>query len=148
MFFLAYFRPISCLKWLPRVGPAGASAGVISSGSGSGIRRGFRDEKLLCGSSDGTLACVDCTGRLFAATKVDCAVRAICTSYDGRAAFGGCEDGSIRVWSITDHGGALREIFRYPRAHDGVCTSLAMDKNVLVSGGDDGAVRVWRVVCT
>ena len=145
------FRAISCLKWLPRTGPASGSLNSSSSHSKderSSGRRGFKDEKLLCGSTDGTLACVDCTGRLFAATKVDCSIRTLCISQDGRAAFGGCEDGSIRVWAITDHGGALREIFRYPRAHDGVCASLAIHKNLLVSGGDDGAIRIWRVLCS
>jgi WD40 repeat protein len=129
-FLVLLGRPISCLQWLPRRGAPGA-----------------KDARLLCGSSDGSIALIDSSGRLLAATKAEWPVRSLAVSSDGRAAFGGCEDGVIRVWALDPRTGALRELFRYPRAHEGACTALAMHNSLLASGGDDGAVRIWRIVC-
>ena len=117
-----------------------------AGGGIAGARRGFKDERLLCAAADGTLACVDSTGRLFAASKVDSCIRSLAIRDDGRAAFGACEDGSIRVWCMSGVGGTLKELFRYPRAHEGACTSLSLSSNLLASGGDDGALRVWRIL--
>jgi WD40 repeat protein len=139
--YVLFVRPISCLKWLPR---RSLGSSIASKQGKSGT---VREERLLCASTDGSLAVVDCNGRLVAAIKSEWSIRSLATNDDGRTAFGGCEDGSIRVWSIDARSGALREIFRYPRAHEGACTSVAMHGSLLASGGEDGAIRVWRIVC-
>ena len=40
----------------------------------------------------------------------------------------------------------LNEIYRMNRAHNKACTSIACYNEYTVSGGDDGSVRMWRIV--
>ena len=40
----------------------------------------------------------------------------------------------------------LHEIYRMNRAHNKACTSIACYNEHTVSGGDDGSVRMWRIV--
>lgn len=112
----------------------------------SSSQRGFRDEKLLCGSLDGTLICIDSVGRMVAALIIDSGIHALSCSKDGRAVFGACADGSIRVWSMEGAGGRFTEVHRFPKAHAGAVTALTCHQNLLVSGGNDGCIRVWRIV--
>jgi len=50
----------------------------------------------------------------------------------------GGSDGSVRVWSLTEH----QPIHRLA-AHDNSVTSLQFDDTRIVSGGSDGRVKVW-----
>jgi F-box and WD-40 domain protein CDC4 len=50
----------------------------------------------------------------------------------------GGSDGSVRVWSLTEH----HAIHRLA-AHDNSVTSLQFDDTRIVSGGSDGRVKVW-----
>ena len=123
---------ITCIKWLPY------ESGKIFYSQGT-----FSDHKLVCASTDGTLLCVDSEGRLFAGTKVtDSAVLAL--ESDGRTIFGGLSDSSLRGWIMSN--GKFSEIYHFPRAHElSPITSLAMDQDTIVTGADNGSIRVWTV---
>jgi U3 small nucleolar RNA-associated protein 4 len=65
-----------------------------------------------------------------------------------------CEDGSLRTFDVTtttttttsdDGDAAAPQYVRAYAQHDGraLCVAWSPDDNQLVSGGDDGAVRVW-----
>ncbi len=123
---------ITCIKWLPY------ESGKIFYSQGT-----FSDHKLVCASTDGTLLCVDSEGRLFAGTKViDSKVLAL--ESDGRTIFGGLADSSLRGWIMSN--GKFSEIYHFPRAHEvSPITSLAMDQDTIVTGADNGSIRVWTV---
>ena len=112
------------------------------------------------------MVCVDVTGKLFAATKVQplidetnsvpfksnstVATNAVigvnCLSIDKRGnVYGGCEDKSIRVWRMEK--GYLKELYSQNNVHNGgvTSTSLNQDHTILVSGGEDGTINTWRV---
>lgn len=81
------------------------------------------------------------------------AINAIAVSKDGKQLFAGCADGIIRVWSLAPAKpratyGKVREW----KGHKNGVTSLAvMNRDnsrhevQLVSGGEDGTVRIWDV---
>jgi factor associated with neutral sphingomyelinase activation len=123
---------ITCIKWLPY------ESGKIFYSQGT-----FSDHKLVCASTDGTLLCVDSEGRLFAGTKVvDAKVLAL--ECDGRTVFGGLSDSSLRGWIMAN--GKFSEIYHFPRAHEtSPVTSLAMDQDIIITGADNGSIRVWTV---
>jgi WD40 repeat protein len=104
----------------------------------------FNSIKLICSSIDGSIACIDVTGRVFAGARIDCGINAIET--DGRVIYGGLDDGSIRIWAMDS--GRLREVFRFPKAHMEAVTSIKIDYNraILVSGASDGTIRLWNIV--
>ena len=64
-------------------------------------------------------------------------------SYDGSNIISGWNDGVIRAF--TPLTGKL--IYAIPNAHNKGCSSLTVSKNnrVLVSGGCEGQVRVWKI---
>lgn len=68
---------------------------------------------------------------------------AICFTADGKSIVSAWNDGCIRAF--TPLTGCL--IYAIPNAHNKGCTALAMSANcrVLVSGGLEGQVRVWRI---
>lgn len=96
-------RAVTCLAWLPQ-----QSCNFYYG------YRGFSAEKLVCGTADGKLLCLDSSGRLFAAANVgDPNVSLSALTSDGRVIYGGCTDGSIRMW-VVESGGGMREIHRVP----------------------------------
>jgi WD40 repeat protein len=143
-------RSVSCLSWLPTL-------------NYYGIVRGFLLEKIVCGTLDSKLLCLDARGMLFAATLIDSNVMSL--DSDGRSIFGGCEDGSIRVWIMESS--IIVEVFRCNKAHNtGTISSLVLvsskswnensinsnsnkSKNqksdAIISGCNNGSVRVWLV---
>ena len=112
---------MNCLKWLNN-----STSTSFYNGT-----NGFADEKLLCGTDDGMLLCLDRTGKIFASLQLEIvsttatsrvSVRSIET--DGRLIFGGCSDGSIRCWLM--HSNAMVEVYRQTAAHTGAVTALSL----------------------
>lgn len=130
-------RPVTSVKWIP------TSRGVQS-------QIGFSDERLVCATGDGLVLCLDVTGRLFAATRVQndtsgaaCGVLSLCIDKSGLV-YGACEDKCVRVWCMEK--GFLKEMAD-STAHDSEVTALALagDDDILVTGGDDGSVGVLKI---
>ena len=105
---------------------------------------------LFSAAADGCIKQWTESGDCLARLVVGCSVHCIVT--DGRATIGGCEDGSIRCWHLR-HGDAASgsaedaEVFRVPDAHAGSVSALFIAEagRILVSGGADGAVRIWTL---
>jgi WD40 repeat protein len=100
------------------------------------------DGRLFSGSFDGTVAVQDLSGqgetRLFTDRHKDGA-RVVTVAPDGRVAFTGAWDGSLRRWDLAT--GASREVF--PPAKGLAVKSLALTLGTLAVGRADG--RVWLV---
>lgn len=142
---------MSSIRWIP--------ASNISINS----QIGFTADKLVCGTGDGLLVCLDVTGKLFAATKVqpspdanstpfksssssNTVIAVNCLSIDKRGnVYGGCDDKTIRVWCMEK--GYLKELYIQNNVHNGgvTTTSLNVDQTLLVSGGEDGTINTWKV---
>ena len=58
----------------------------------------------------------------------------------------GSEGGETEVVEVVESSLYLHEIYRMNRAHNKACTSIACYNEYTVSGGDDGSVRMWRIV--
>lgn len=69
--------------------------------------------------------------------------KSVVFSYDGKSIVSAWNDGVIRAF--TPLTGKL--IYAIPNAHNKGCTAVALTKsgNVLVSGGVEGQVRVWKI---
>lgn len=103
----------------------------------------FAPDKVVAASQDGRIICIDTSGRLFAAgTLTD--VYITCFDTDGVGIYGGCDDGSVRVWVFES--GLAREVHRYLRAHTGPVSAIKIDKisHVLITCGIDGTIRIWN----
>lgn len=100
---------------------------------------------VVSGCGDGRLACFDLHGTLVAAARTGSGLRAL--TADKMAVFGVCEDGSIRVWAIA--GGILKEYYRHACAHEGPATAIEVysPKQIIVTGGENGTIRLWKIVC-
>lgn len=133
-------QPVTSVQWLP---------------SNGGLRRdGFADEKFVCGTADGLVVCLDITGRLFAATRVEGAksgggaVGVKTLSIDCRGlVWSGCDDDSVRVWNLEK--GYLKELLVQRQVHDEEVTALAVssDGSLLATGGGGGEAKIWSVEC-
>lgn len=56
----------------------------------------------------------------------------------------GCEDGSLRLFDITDN--YASPVYKKAlNRHDGRVLSVAWNGTLLVSGGSDGLIRMWDV---
>ena len=135
-------RPVTAVQWLPA-----NESGVSGDG--------FADEKFICSTSDGLIVCLDITGRLYAATRVEgvktgstasVGVKALCVDNRGLV-WSGCDDDSVRVWNLQK--GFLKELLMHSHVHDEEVTALSLssDGSLLVTGGGSGDVRVWSVEC-
>jgi WD40 repeat protein len=145
-------RPLTSIRWIP------------SSNTAINSQIGFTADKLVCGTGDGLLVCLDVTGKLFAATKVQPSPEANstpfkstsntttvvigvnCLSIDNRGnVYGGCDDRTIRVWCMEK--GYLKELYILNNVHNGAvtATSLNKDNTIIVSGGDDGTINTWKI---
>ena len=123
----------------------------MSSSSGAVQSQiGFSDERLVCATGDGLVVCLDATGRLFAATRVQnaattvsCGVNSLCVDRSGLV-YGACADKCVRVWCMEK--GFLKEVTDIT-VHDSEVTAvvLADDENTLVTGGEDGSVSVLKI---
>ena len=141
---LVILRPVTSLKWLP-------------DGNMYGTNR-----KLIAGTADGRILCIDLEGKLFAAVQVESSV--LCLDTDGKIIAGGCADGSVRVWMMQN--AKLQELCKFPKAHSGAVTAISIGtpveqaedqphrtanirasnySEILVSGSDDCSIRVWRI---
>ena len=63
---------------------------------------------------------------------------ACCIAADDYSIVTGWRDGSIRSYEASG-----RVLWEISGAHRGSITSLYCDANYILSGGEDGAVRVW-----
>ena len=124
-------RPVMSVAWLP-MNFADAAAAT-----------GFSDKRLLCCCKDGTVTCIDSNNRLFAAVQLDSYVRSI--DAGKYFVYGGCGDGSLRVWIMES--GSFREVAAHTAAHTGGINALVLGKSdtVVVTGGEDGSVRGWKI---
>jgi WD40 repeat protein len=132
------FRQVTCVKWIT----SHTSAGVV--------------KKLVCGTADGVITCLDTGGRLVAAARVlsmasDPSARTSigvrCLDVEGEMIFGGCEDGSLRVWKPhDDRPGTLVELYAHASAHQNGFGAICVnnENNTIVTGGDDGRIRIWK----
>lgn len=71
---------------------------------------------------------------------------AIVFSYDGKSIHSAWSDGVLRAF--TPLTGKL--IYAIPNAHNKGCSAIAISKcnRILVSGGCEGQVRVWKIEAT
>ncbi|KAI8060599.1 WD40-repeat-containing domain protein [Gongronella butleri] len=99
---------------------------------------------VLCSTMNGTLRLMDKAngqqlnefkGHKHATYKVDSAL-----TFDDAQCVSGSEDGSIYIWSVLD--GLLQKTLS---SHGGVVSSVDAHPTAMgiVSGGDDGLIRVW-----
>lgn len=63
---------------------------------------------------------------------------AVCIAEDGTV-IGGWRDGSMRCYDPK----VKQLVWEIPQAHKGGINSIYADANYILSGGDDGPVRVW-----
>jgi WD40 repeat protein len=61
-----------------------------------------------------------------------------CIASDDGSFVTGWRDGFIRIYDMSG-----RVLWEIANAHRGSITSLYCDANYILSGGEDGAVRVW-----
>lgn len=104
------------MKWLP-VSPDGMDWYHHPS---------FAHQKLLIGTEDGRFLCLDCQGKLYAGGKLESGILSLDT--DGRLVVAGCQDGSIRVWIMTN--GEIQMIHTYLKAHTGGVTAIALGRMI------------------
>ena len=104
----------------------------------------YKKDKLICCSSDKRILCIDSLGKLFAAMILD--VTILCIDCDGLTIYGGCDDGSIRVWILDN--GIVKEIYRYIDAHEHSVTAIHVNihSNLLISGGYYGTLRLFQII--
>jgi factor associated with neutral sphingomyelinase activation len=136
-------QPVTSVQWLPS-----------NSGAAGGLRSdGFADEKFVCGTADGLVVCLDITGRLFAATRVEgvvggsvVGVKSLRIDCRGLV-WSGCDDDSVRVWNMEK--GYLKELLVQRQVHDEEVTAIAIssDGSMLTTGGGGGEVKVWSIEC-
>jgi WD40 repeat protein len=117
------FRPITAMKWLP---------------TDSHPVQGFTSNKLIISTEDGTLLCLDCNGKLFAALKIETLPTLPPTSpsstsiasldCDHRMIVCGCQDGSLRVYLMK--GGSFQMIQSYSRAHSGAVSAVSIGRPI------------------
>lgn len=122
-------RAIKCMKWLP-IGVESSAKVDCYSSFYKGIG-GFEEEKLIYGTEDGKLICIDKKGKMFAATNVESSdgssTAVCCVDSDGRLLYGGCADGSIRCWVMAS--GMMAELCRHSNAHRGPVLCIAFSQS-------------------
>lgn len=105
-----------------------------------------RSDLLLSGSFDGCLAVWQLPKRKHAPPQIETIFRAhapaeiLCLAFNPRngSAVSGGNGGLLRVWSVATY-----EQIAQLRGHTDAVTALALDGNFLLSGSEDGTVRVW-----
>lgn len=110
-------NPISGIVWVP-----------LSESKCGAEHPGYPIPKLVCSTVDGSLMCLDVTGKLIVGTRMEVGI--YCIAIDTRMASGqdggressyiyaGCSDGSLRAWAIENN--SFVEKFRGDHAH--TCT--------------------------
>jgi WD40 repeat protein len=73
-------------------------------------------------------------------------INALAFSPDGRTLAGGSWNTTVRLWDVSEAGGAPR-LLRTLRGHTLPVNAVAFspDGHTLASGSDDGSVRLWPV---
>ena len=74
----------------------------------------------------------------------------VLTIHDEMVLCAGCQDGSLRGWIVNQPSGigtvSLHDLFVEKDVHIGGVNSIATrGMGIMVSGGEDGIVQVWRV---
>lgn len=146
---IIYVSVVTCLVWIP-------SSSSLSSANKRATTGGYQEEKLVSASNDGTIVCTDCFGRLYSTSRAKSYLRCVTTTclistceYDSSSCLdatliiGGCDDGSIRIWSLRKS--VLDEIHCIEKAHIKACTAITCVDRIIISGGDDGFVKIWKI---
>ncbi len=151
--------PVSSLCWLPRTSTSSEKASDTAGDN--------QIHYLACGSVDGTILLLgveatatssSCTVRRLTSLKLMSAVKAISvlTIHDEIILCAGCQDGSLRGWIVNQPSGVgvglgvsnvgLHDLFVEKDVHMGGVNSIATrGLGIMVSGGEDGNVQVWRI---
>lgn len=181
-------RAVSAVQWIP-VNPGGLPAGSgVCRHMARGQSVGFDRDKFICSTIDGHLVCMDAQGKLVLMSNMCVGIQSLavesrselhgqgqqegsgCVSQECVYIYGGCSDGSLRVWVIE--GGAFVEKYRVEHAlrvrpsRDGgmgmldydppvpgktaviSCMCLCSACDLLITGGDTGAIRFWHIDST
>lgn len=82
------------------------------------------------------------SGEVFQFPKQQSKVQCVAMAPDGTLAAAGCEDGTLRVWSVTD-----RKLVHQLKGHtDWIeCVAFSPDGTTLASGSDDKTIRLWNL---
>jgi WD40 repeat protein len=92
-------------------------------------------------SVDGTVKLWRATdGALVRTLKHPAGVTSVAWTDDGQWIVSGSYDGMVRVWRA--HDGAL---VRTLRGHEGTVWSVAVDRGIIASSGEDKTARLWRL---
>ena len=107
---------------------------------------------LMCCSVDGNIKCMDMSFSVVASGQlgsgllcIQCDPLGRCWAPSGLTVFSGFADGSIRLHSMVK--GSFIELAKNVLVHQGGVTALSVsvDGELLVSGGEDGCIRVWQI---
>ncbi len=106
------------------------------------INFGNRNDQFLCIDENGAVKIWDLSEyrSLFTAVPAKlCKGSSACFAKDDGTIVSGWRDGFVRCYS-PQSGSVIWEI---ANAHRGAVTSVYCDANYILTGGEDGAVRVW-----
>jgi len=140
-------------RWL--LGARDGSISVWDEASASALQRWqAHDDWVLAVASSGNASLIASAGadrrvriwnassgkQLFDLVGHEGKVLTVAFSDDGRWLASGAEDKSVRVWDLSDG----RELVRLAR-HQGAVRSVRFSGDQLISAGDDGAIRLFRL---
>jgi WD40 repeat protein/serine/threonine protein kinase/Tfp pilus assembly protein PilF len=67
-------------------------------------------------------------------------IRDLTIAGDGRFALSAGQDGSVGVWDLVEGSHV-----RFLRGHSGAVTTVTLDGEIVVAGGDDATMRLWNL---
>jgi WD40 repeat protein len=103
---------------------------------------GHDDKWIAAGGYDGRLIVWQLDGNNIVERNILAhseAIRTLAVSQNGQWLASGCHDGKIKLWNLLDQWRPID----LPVASNVAIRTLAFAQNKLLSGGDDGVMRIW-----